>query len=76
MHETKRLEVHVDKGMQDGQKIYFRGDGNQQVCLFYYILYIQQNKLVNDKIKTASVVELLFQQKIALLMFFNIFANF
>lgn len=30
VHETKRLEVHVDKGMQDGQKIYFRGDGNQQ----------------------------------------------
>lgn len=28
--ETKRLEVHIDKGMQDGQKIYFRGDGNQQ----------------------------------------------
>ena len=30
VHETKRLEVHVDKGMQDGQKIFFRGDGNQQ----------------------------------------------
>ncbi|XP_042896717.1 dnaJ homolog subfamily A member 2 [Parasteatoda tepidariorum] len=29
VQETKRLEVHVDKGMQDGQKIYFRGDGNQ-----------------------------------------------
>ncbi|GFV74945.1 dnaJ homolog subfamily A member 2 [Trichonephila clavipes] len=30
MQETKLLEVHVDKGMVDGQKIYFRGDGNQQ----------------------------------------------
>ncbi|GFU37189.1 dnaJ homolog subfamily A member 2 [Nephila pilipes] len=30
VQETKRLEVHVDKGMVDGQKIYFRGDGNQQ----------------------------------------------
>ncbi|KFM60612.1 DnaJ-like protein subfamily A member 2, partial [Stegodyphus mimosarum] len=30
VNETKRLEVHVDKGMQENQKIYFRGDGNQQ----------------------------------------------
>lgn len=30
VNETKRLEIHVDKGMQDGQKIYFRGDGNQE----------------------------------------------
>lgn len=28
--ETKILEVHVDKGMKDGQKIYFRGEGDQQ----------------------------------------------
>ncbi|BFZ12603.1 hypothetical protein BsWGS_15642 [Bradybaena similaris] len=28
--ETKILEVHVDKGMRDGQKIPFRGEGDQQ----------------------------------------------
>ncbi|XP_013389051.1 dnaJ homolog subfamily A member 2 isoform X2 [Lingula anatina] len=27
--ETKILEVHVDKGMKDGQKIPFRGEGDQ-----------------------------------------------
>lgn len=31
--ETKILEVHVDKGMKDGQKIYFRGEGDQQVMI-------------------------------------------
>ncbi|GFN92322.1 Dnaj subfamily a member, partial [Plakobranchus ocellatus] len=29
-NETKILEVHVDKGMRDGQKIPFRGEGDQQ----------------------------------------------
>ena len=29
--ETKVLEVHVDKGMKDGQKIPFRGEGDQSV---------------------------------------------
>ncbi|XP_072138346.1 dnaJ homolog subfamily A member 4-like isoform X1 [Mobula birostris] len=28
--ERKILEVHVDKGMQDGQKITFRGEGDQE----------------------------------------------
>lgn len=28
--ETKILEVHVDKGMRDGEKITFRGEGDQQ----------------------------------------------
>ncbi|KAL3282043.1 hypothetical protein HHI36_005245 [Cryptolaemus montrouzieri] len=27
--ETKILEVHVDKGMKENQKIYFRGEGDQ-----------------------------------------------
>jgi len=30
VNETKVLEVHVDKGMKDGQKIFFRGEGDQQ----------------------------------------------
>lgn len=29
-NETKILEVHVDKGMHENQKIYFRGEGDQQ----------------------------------------------
>lgn len=29
--QTKILEVHIDKGMKDGQKIPFRGEGDQQV---------------------------------------------
>ena len=29
--ETKLLEVHVDKGMHNGQKIPFRGEGDQMV---------------------------------------------
>ena len=29
--ETKILEVHVDKGMSNGQKIPFRGEGDQMV---------------------------------------------
>ena len=32
-NETKILEVHVDKGMKDGQKILFRGEGDQQVWI-------------------------------------------
>ncbi|XP_064610449.1 dnaJ homolog subfamily A member 2-like [Liolophura sinensis] len=28
--QTKILEVHIDKGMKDGQKIPFRGEGDQQ----------------------------------------------
>ncbi|XP_023225961.1 dnaJ homolog subfamily A member 2-like [Centruroides sculpturatus] len=30
VNETKILEVHVDKGMREGEKIYFRGEGDQQ----------------------------------------------
>ena len=33
-NETKVLEVHVDKGMKDGQKIPFRGEGDQAVSLY------------------------------------------
>ncbi len=29
--ESKILEVHVDKGMREGQKIPFRGEGDQSV---------------------------------------------
>ena len=30
MRERKILEVHIDKGMRDGQKITFRGEGDQE----------------------------------------------
>ncbi|RZF34682.1 hypothetical protein LSTR_LSTR002764 [Laodelphax striatellus] len=30
LNETKILNVKIDKGMADGQKIYFRGEGHQQ----------------------------------------------
>ena len=29
--QKKSFEVHVDKGMQDGQKVVFRGESNQEV---------------------------------------------
>ena len=35
-NETKILEVHVDKGMKDGQKITFRGEGDQLVSRLGY----------------------------------------
>ena len=31
--ELKMMEVHIDKGMRDGQKIVFRGEGDQMVCI-------------------------------------------
>ncbi len=34
--ETKIIEVHVDKGMQNGQKIPFRGEGDQMVGNLFY----------------------------------------
>lgn len=40
-NETKILEVHVDKGMKDGQKITFRGEGDQLVMhlsISYYAM--------------------------------------
>jgi len=30
VHERKILEVHIEKGMEDGQKIVFSGEGDQQ----------------------------------------------
>ena len=30
MKERKILEVHIDKGMKDGQKITFTGEGDQE----------------------------------------------
>lgn len=33
VNETKILDVHIDKGMREGQKIYFRGEGDQQVSM-------------------------------------------
>lgn len=30
MKDRKILEVHVDKGMEDGQKVVFSGEGDQE----------------------------------------------
>ena len=32
VRERKILEVHIDKGMKDGQKITFSGEGDQVCC--------------------------------------------
>lgn len=39
LNETKILEVHVDKGMREGQKIFFRGEGDQQVSIKLIYLF-------------------------------------
>ena len=36
VNETKILDVHIDKGMREGQKIYFRGEGDQQVNIMEF----------------------------------------
>jgi hypothetical protein len=36
VNETKILDVHIDKGMREGQKIYFRGEGDQQVSMMNF----------------------------------------
>ncbi len=35
VRDRKLLEVHIDKGMKDGQKITFRGESNQVMSLIY-----------------------------------------
>lgn len=55
-NETKILEVHVDKGMKDGQKILFRGEGDQQVktYLLCFQCYITHSfDLVSRELKLA-----------------------
>lgn len=44
--ESKILEVHVDKGMRDGQKITFRGEGDQMVrkLLLRRVLHVTKVK--------------------------------
>jgi len=37
--ESKVVEVHVDKGMRDGQKIVLRGEGDQAVCITFTYIY-------------------------------------
>jgi len=32
------MEVHIDKGMRDGQKIVIRGEGDQAVCITFSLL--------------------------------------
>ena len=39
VQETKTLEVHVDKGMKDEQKITLHGQGDQLVRVTYFIIH-------------------------------------
>lgn len=48
-NETKILEVHVDKGMKDGQKILFRGEGDQQVRVWLPSVFLfSRNDLIDN----------------------------
>lgn len=37
IQETKDIEVHVDKGMSHGQKVVIRGEGDEEVCVRFFI---------------------------------------
>ena len=40
------LQVHVDKGMKDGQRITFRGESNQVTCATICILWGIQPQII------------------------------
>ena len=40
VRERKILEVHITKGMKDGQKITFSGEGDQVIKVAVFILII------------------------------------
>lgn len=48
MRDRKILEVHVDKGMTDGQKIVFSGEGDQEPELEAGDLIIVLDEKEND----------------------------
>ena len=56
-NETKILEVHVDKGMKDTQKIYFRGEGDQQVQLKKQTLELIMNSCFTNAISSSLVLK-------------------
>ena len=61
MRERKILEVHVDKGMKDGQKITFRGESNQVYLtiflLLLLLLLLKMLKLVHAKLDLFEVTK-------------------
>lgn len=51
IRERKVLEVHIDKGMSDGQKIVFNGEGDQEPGLEPGDIVIVLDEKPHDKYK-------------------------
>jgi DnaJ-class molecular chaperone len=49
VQDKKLLEVHVEKGMQHGQKITFTGEADEAVCSFQCLmLFVMVHTVVSD----------------------------
>lgn len=53
-NEIKILEVHVDKGMKENQKIYFRGDGDQMTDMEPGDVIIVLQQRPHDKFQRST----------------------
>ena len=53
VHDVYCVQVHVDKGMKDGQKISFRGESNQ---VSIHFVHFQANILPYGKSKAQKLV--------------------
>ncbi|KAF7269002.1 hypothetical protein GWI33_017925 [Rhynchophorus ferrugineus] len=65
-NETKILEVHVDKGMKDNQKIIFRGEGDQQPNVEPGDVVIVLQQKPHERFERSDICNLHMTHKISL----------